>query len=712
MKKIVSILILLAILLSCCACGAEETNETQASTAATEAAVEVVTDKMLLDAETFYNSRPTYEEVLAYMEMEEKAKQADPEKLYGMIDQTVPVNGVYKIWNAEGVQLMAEHPDAHFELLCSIDMEGATVKTIGTKDKPFTGIIDGANAYIANFTVEATDDGYLGFLGYCEGEIKRIKLENVTFVAKENTKYMGGMAAYSTIDIKGCTVTGTMVVDQAAEDAVCGGFIGQTSGDVINSVADVDITYTAAGSATIGGLVGICEDGKVEFSETYGLLDITGSNKTTGLLMGQAKDLTLYTVSFLGENNLVDGTLFANYFGTDENVTYEVINVRDNTVKPLPEAQQKLRDRVVAEMYEMATIEWYTSENLYHDCACLLTICHGIFEEGKLHVGVPYNHKGNSMARFQYCLTEDNTVRDWVYPFVSYDGYDLYMGNDCSSAIQHAWWTVSNTTDLIRCTYMHPKFMEQNGCIPVGEWNWTVGIDEKGNKYTANYTKPYALASGTQTMYEAYAQMHMGDAYSMLSDKGGHTRMAVAEPVVVRDENGLINGKLSFVKSVEQGGPNVIEPYYCSWNVDKEYTFQQLFDGGYLPVTCEELLTGEMEPVEVTFEGGVDGKMGMVCGEIKSNYFLDGAQLVITDSQGNVVLDHVGFPTVDKYLIFSDSDSGIRNYNDTFKMGLFTSVLQNVEFEMGETYHYSVTVWLATDDRIEVKTGSFVQGEA
>lgn len=708
MKKFISILLLLALMLSFCACAADDTNETS-SVVPTE---ETVGDTVEETVDIYYN-RPTLEQVLAQMELDEKAQQTPPEQLYGMFDQTVPINGVYKIWNAEGVQLMAEHPDAHFELLCNIDMMGATVKAIGTKERPFTGVIDGVNATISNFTVEATDDGYLGFLGYSDGgSLQRIKLENVTYVPKENTKYMGGIAGYSTTEIKGCTAIGIMDVTAAADGAVCGGLVGQINGDIVNSVAQVNITYTAAGSATIGGLAGICENGTVEFDETYGFLDIAGGNKKVGLLFGQAKNLKLYTVSYLGEKNSVDGQLFANYFGEEQDVTYEVINVRDNTPRILPEAQQKLRDRVVDEMNAMGTIEWYTSQNLYHDCACLLSICHGIYEAGKLHVGIPYNHKGGSMERFTYCLDDTNTVVDWVYPFGSYDGFDLYIGNDCSTAVQQAWWTVSNSSDVIRCTYMHPKYREQNGCIPVGEWNWVEGIDEKGKAYTGDYTEPYTNASGSQVMYEAYALMHKGDAYASLSKDGGHTRMVVEEPVVVRDENGKIDGKLSYVVSTEQGGPNITEPYYCSWSVKKAYTFQQLFDTGKLPITIEELITGEMEPVEVTIADDVDGKMGMVNGVITANYCLDGTTLKVTDSQGNVAFDFTMFPTVDKYLLANDSDSGIRNYNDTFKMAMFASALQNVQFENGESYEYTVTVHLTTGDDIVIKTGSFVQGQA
>ena len=317
MKKFLSILMLLAILLSCCACGAEETiPETPVAPDATEAPVEE--EKLVI---------PELEDVVAEYEAKKLEGQPTPEELYGMINQLEPIGGVYKIWNAEGVKNIANHPDAKFEFLCNVDMQGATIQPIGTKEKPFTGEISGVNCTISNFTVEASDDGYLGFLGVNEGTIRNITLENVTYVSKDNTKYIGGVAAVSNQEIGRVTIRGTMDITAAAEDAVCGGFVGQMSADVVNSVADVDIHYGAAGSATIGGLAGICENGTVEFDETYGFLDISGSNKKAGLFFGQAKNLNMYTVSYLGEKNCVDGQLFANYFGEAEDVMSEACEI-------------------------------------------------------------------------------------------------------------------------------------------------------------------------------------------------------------------------------------------------------------------------------------------------------------------------------------------------------------------------------------------------
>ena len=119
MKKLISVLMFCAILLTFCACGGQEASTSTESTGG-----------MVVDA-----------------------LKMDPQTLYGHIDQTQPIDGVYKIWNSEGVKNMANHPDGNFELLCDVDMQGATLQPIGTDDKPFTGTIEGTNYNILNFYI-------------------------------------------------------------------------------------------------------------------------------------------------------------------------------------------------------------------------------------------------------------------------------------------------------------------------------------------------------------------------------------------------------------------------------------------------------------------------------------------------------------------------------------------------------------------------------
>ena len=82
-------------------------------------------------------------------------------------------------------------------------------------------------------------------------------------------------------------------------------------------------------------------------------------------------------------------------------------------------------------------------------------------------IGIPYNHKNGSLARMRYCLNEDGTVKDWVYDMAeegTFDTFDLYMGNDCSSCVPQAWLTVGNSFWFSRSTYQNPALAEHLGC--------------------------------------------------------------------------------------------------------------------------------------------------------------------------------------------------------------------------------------------------------
>ena len=77
MKKFLSVLMIFAVLLSFCACGGKTAQEDAA-----------------------------------------EGNQNSAEAQFGHIDQKKPVDGFYKLWNAEGVKFMMEnHPDGKFELL-------------------------------------------------------------------------------------------------------------------------------------------------------------------------------------------------------------------------------------------------------------------------------------------------------------------------------------------------------------------------------------------------------------------------------------------------------------------------------------------------------------------------------------------------------------------------------------------------------------------
>lgn len=667
MKKIISIVLLITLVLSCCACGKEQ--------AASETAT--------LDL-------------------------SSPEAMYGHIDQNTPIGGVYKIWNAEGVKSMASHPERSFELLCDIDMQGAVLEPIGSAAAPFTGRINGTNFAISNFSITGSKDGYLGFVGKGQGNIQDLRLVNVTVKADNSAKYIGVLAGSLEGNIQRCYVTGTLTVEEAAADAICGSLVGAINGNIKNTEITVDCSFTASGAATVAGIAGKAENGTLEYAEIYGKLSVTGQNKTVGLFAGNAKNVTAKNLVFVGPENSLDGKLITNYFGTEEAVSWETMLVRDNSQKPEQPHIQEKREKVVQYMYDMATVEWHVREPVIHNCTCQLSICHGTFSADFTYYGPPYNHKAGGYSRFVYSLGEDGCLEDFVTTAGEYDGYDMYIGTDCSGATVLAFRTVSTEVSFYQTKDESPIYGK--GTYPVGDYVWDLGLDLTAN---AHDTKKYTDYNGDTVMYDSYAQLRMGDAVIYRHDTGGHSRVCSSDAVVVRDETGKINGQYSYVLMHEQGVLTRDEEKrtYTTWKVDEKYTFENLYGHYYLPITIKEFITGEFPEVECTLEGGLsDSRLGLTTGTIHSNYALDYVTVQLADDAGNIVFNQTMFPGVSRAVIDGGYYTQCRMGHKEFDLAIFGSALQKINLEKGAAYHATITATLMPGDSVVVNDFTFTNG--
>jgi len=674
MKKIISIALLIALILSCCACAKKQDTAAPETVPATT-----------LDA-------------------------GSPEAMYGHIDQNTPVDGVYKIWNADGVKAMADHPDGSFEILCNIDMQGAEIVPIGSESAPFTGTLNGANFTISNFTIQQSKDGCLGFVGAGKGVIQNVRLENVTVVADASAKYIGALAGSFEGTIQRCYVAGALTVENAAEGAVCGSLVGKTVGDIKNTEVVVDTTYTVAGAATVAGIAGSAENSTMEFTQTNGKLTVTGANKTVALFAGNAKNVTANTLAFVGSDNSQDGKLFTNYFGTEENVTGEVMLVRDNSREPEQPHIQEKRQKVVDNMNAMALTQWRPRNDLVHSCTCQLGVCHGTFKAEYTHFGPPYNHKASSLYRIQYCVDEEGYLKPFVEYAGALDGYDMYIGSDCSSATLQAFLTVGTEVCFTQTQNENP-YWDEYGTYAVGPYETQVGQDKYTNGRETKRIRDY---NGEEVMYESYAQVRMGDGVVYWDDGYGHSRVCVSDAVVVRDENGKINPDYSYILMTEQGVDTVdaVNKTYTSWRHEWKYTFSNLYEGYYVPFTIKEFITGEFPEIDLQYvNGSSDSRWSLTAGTITCNYSIDSVTMVLTDDSGKEVYNHRLFTTVSKSGMDGGTHSRTRAPYKTFDMSNFATPLQQqMAFEQGESYHATITANLSTGDSIVVNDFTFTNG--
>lgn len=686
MKKLISLLLALVMVLGLCACTTAE------------------------QVEQTLDHTPVEEEVEGTQATEPGFVIEKPEKeeiSFDHINELEPVDGVYQIHSLVGVQNIANHLDADFEILCDIDLGGAVLEPIGTQAAPFTGEIKGNEFTISNFTIDApTADGDLGFFGVNDGMVLQLQLADMTMVATDSAVRMGALAGTNTGTLQRCKATATLDASKAAANADCGGAVGVNTGKLRNTEVDTDIAYTASGAANIGGLVGSFTAGEVRDSDAMGKLEVTGENKNVGLFAGYAKDVQIERGVFLGEKNTVNGQLYNTYIGLTDNATATECLWRDNSAPELKSEVREIRQAAVQAMYEMGTVEWTVTETMPAECspACNAGICHQALVPGMVYRGIPYKHNAGSLDRMLYCLDENHVMEDWVVEMGTVGGYPNYMGSDCYRACQLAWSTVANSMNSgnAMSTIMYPNDVN---VIPVGQWSEKWPLEARLND---GYTTKITNYMTEQEIYEDYAQMHQGDMMVQILTKGAHAIMVAIDPVVVRDETGLIDPNESYILLHDQGsGYSACDEFYSTWGINAHNSFAHLYGEAFLPLTIQEMLEGENETPEARLEGGVDGKLGLMTGTIVSNFYVDSVTMVITDDAGNEVYNKKMFARIDKITDYDSVSMFERNLVNEFDLANFTYDIQNLHLDAQQAYHCTITANLHTGDHFVVKDYTF-----
>lgn len=145
----------------------------------------------------------------------------------------------------------------------------------------FTGVLDGNGYSISGLKINTTSESdlYLGLIGYCQGTICDLRLEDIsitgTLTGATNTIWAGGICGYlSAGSIEGCTVSGTITAYETCVEStdksasIVGGIVGESNNGAViscNNSAEVsayaDSRDTSSGggswatSAKAGGIV-------------------------------------------------------------------------------------------------------------------------------------------------------------------------------------------------------------------------------------------------------------------------------------------------------------------------------------------------------------------------------------------------------------------------------------------------------------------------
>lgn len=173
------------------------------------------------------------------------------------------------------------------------------------------------------------------------------------------------------------------------------------------------------------------------------------------------------------------------------------------------------------------------------------------------------------------------------------------LSSACARGCEWGWARVANSTGLETMT----SYNQYNSNIAlVGSYKYGIGKYSFGS---GSGTKDIIKDNGESVILDSYAVMKPADG--VYSSSSYHVMMVASAPVIVKDKDGNIDPKESYVLVLEQDavGSKTDKQDTLQSNgvtlrglggVDNKYTFQDLLDKGYLPFTIKELIG--QEPVE------------------------------------------------------------------------------------------------------------------
>ncbi len=230
----------------------------------------------------------------------------------------------YQIWTAEQLNAIGAEPndwDKHFKLMDDVDLSeytGTDFNIIGRDyERAFTGVFDGGDHIISNFTYVSTDVNNVGLFGCVgtwgiEATIKNLGLIDPNVDAGTGICVGSLVAEFLRGTVTNCYVRGGSV---SGNDMV-GGLVGWSSNTIFPDCILISNSYstaTVSGNACVGGLVGAnlgvianCyAGGSVAGGQSVGAL--VGSNGMTMPVGGRASG----TITKCYATGRVSGTKWA-----------------------------------------------------------------------------------------------------------------------------------------------------------------------------------------------------------------------------------------------------------------------------------------------------------------------------------------------------------------------------------------------------------------
>ena len=250
------------------------------------------------------------------------------------------------------------------------------------------------------------------------------------------------------------------------------------------------------------------------------------------------------------------------------------------------------------------------------------------------YAGTIYSNANTGLFQFlEFYNFETGRI---VYPG-EVDEMKETIGASCADAMI---WGLTTVCNSITGPYFPATMVYKNGYIPVGDYTY----DFEMQSYTLYPTYKIVEDNGKAVIVDAYTKVRPGDMF--VSTPDNHGMMAIDIPTVIYKEDGTIDLEKSYVNIQDQRGGRGAGFYeeneggeiiQYSGRTKAKFTFKQLLDKSYLPVTTREFLG--LDPYEV----GTASISNTACSSIadllgatvSSNYPLAVVNIIAADEFGN-----------------------------------------------------------------------------
>ncbi len=324
----------------------------------------------------------------------------------------------------------------------------------------------------------------------------------------------------------------------------------------------------------------------------------------------------------------------------------------DYTFSQTPDTTQ-LRQTAVQAMRDLLSVQWCSPNGLgYYKNGSKKFFD---YPEKMTFGGVMYSGAGSGL--FQFLEFYDYETGRFQHPGTA-DRVKNEVGSACTDSLLWSWSTVCNS---FNCGYFPSTMVQSNGFLLVGEYRY----DKSVKSFYALSTEKIVEDNGQQVMARSYAQMLPADI--LVSSTDIHGMMVIEAPQVVHNADGTVNTEESFVMIQDQRGgigADFYEVYHEGYTVhhsgriSEKYTFAQLLEKNYIPVTTAEFAgVKSYEPAEVTVQGGAATTVQQLQQlTVNSNYPIAVINIYAMEEAGNKTL-------LDKVLFNGLSEKGVpRSY--------------------------------------------------